>query len=254
MRLPTPPPAEPSPSPVQTYLPTYLPTLPVAQAAPVVPPKNPEPVPDYKIPKFDLRVEELAHPGAVLFFALIHPTEALTEAVLASYKWLYTPETAPTNVEKITLVLRTMQGVAYTTGSHTEKEIHFSLDHILNSIDRAKDEIIGVLVHEVVHCYQHNAKGTAPGGLIEGVADFVRLNENLAPPHWKPRGGDQWDAGYDLTAYFLDWIDKRYGENSIKKLNLLLKDREWNEDVLLKEVTGRTVSQAWTVYCESLEK
>jgi len=146
-----------------------LPTPPLlAQAAPVPPPKEPEP--NYKIPKFDIRVQDLAHPGAVVFFALIHPTEALTDAVLASYQWLYTPGTTPTNVEKITLILREMDGVAYTTGSHTEKEIHFSLDHILNSIDRAKDEINGVLVHEVVHCYQHNAKGTAPGGLIEGIA------------------------------------------------------------------------------------
>lgn len=71
-----------------------LPTPPLAEAAPVPPPKKPEP--NYKIPKFDLRVEDLAHPGAVVFFALIHPTEALTDAVLASYQWLYTLDTVPT--------------------------------------------------------------------------------------------------------------------------------------------------------------
>jgi hypothetical protein len=63
-----------------------------------------------------------------------------------------------------------MDGIAYTTGSHTEKEIHFSLDYILSSKNRAKDEIEGVLTHEAVHCFQYNAKGTAPGGLIEGIA------------------------------------------------------------------------------------
>jgi hypothetical protein len=42
-----------------------------------------------------------------------------------------------------------MEGVAYTFGSHSEKEIHFSLDHIVNSAFRARDEINGVLVHEV---------------------------------------------------------------------------------------------------------
>ena len=51
-----------------------------------------------------------------------------------------------------------------------QKEIHFSLNHIKNSESRAKDEINGVLTHEVVHCFQYNAKGTAPGGLIEGIA------------------------------------------------------------------------------------
>ena len=63
-----------------------------------------------------------------------------------------------------------MPGVAYTHGSNTDKEIHLSLDHISRSAARARGEIMGVLVHEVVHCFQYNAKGTAPGGLIEGIA------------------------------------------------------------------------------------
>jgi hypothetical protein len=71
-----------------------------------------------------------------------------------------------------------MDGVAYTHGSHTSKEIHFSLDHIKNSESRAKGEIDGVLTHEVVHCFQNNAKGTAPGGLIEGVAGKLRSIES----------------------------------------------------------------------------
>jgi hypothetical protein len=53
------------------------------------------------------------------------------------------------SVESILLVLRPMDGVAYTFGSAAEKEIHFSLDHIVNCASRARDEIMGVLVHEV---------------------------------------------------------------------------------------------------------
>lgn len=68
------------------------------------------------------------------------------------------------------LILRSMPGVAYTTGDAQNKEIYFSLDYIEQSASRAHDEILGVLVHEVVHCYQYDAKGTCPGGLIEGVA------------------------------------------------------------------------------------
>jgi hypothetical protein len=36
-----------------------------------------------------------------------------------------------------------------------------------------------------VHCLQWDAHKTCPGGLIEGVADWVRLNCDLSPPHWK---------------------------------------------------------------------
>ena len=63
-----------------------------------------------------------------------------------------------------------MDGVAYTTGSETTKEIHFSCQHIANSVQRCANEIRGVLVHEVVHCYQYNGQGTCPSGLIEGIA------------------------------------------------------------------------------------
>jgi len=67
-----------------------------------------------------------------------------------------------------------MEGVAYTFGTNENKEIHFSLDYIKSSAKRAHDEIMGVLVHEVVHCYQYNAYATCPGGLIEGMAGESR--------------------------------------------------------------------------------
>lgn len=71
-----------------------------------------------------------------------------------------------------------MPGVAHTFGSPTQKEIHFSLDHIRNSESRAKDEILGVLVHEMVHCYQYNGQGKCPGGLIEGIAGLADLSHS----------------------------------------------------------------------------
>ncbi len=64
-----------------------------------------------------------------------------------------------------------MPGVAHTFGSDIYKEIHFSLDHIKNSEARAKDEILGVLTHEMVHCFQFTGVDTPfPGGLGEGIA------------------------------------------------------------------------------------
>jgi len=145
-----------------------------------------------------------------------------------------------------------MDGIAYTTGSHSEKEIHFSLDYIAELRNRAKDEIEGVLTHEVVHCFQYNAKGTAPGGLIEGIADYVRLRAGFTPPHWTRTGGDKWDAGYQTTGYFLDWIENRYGKGTVQELNEGIKEREWDEK-MIKEVTGRKVGKLWKIYCAYLE-
>lgn len=57
-----------------------------------VPPKDPS------WPQFDLRVEDLAHPGVSIFFEAVQPLAALRNAIIASYKWLYTPDTAPTKL------------------------------------------------------------------------------------------------------------------------------------------------------------
>ena len=151
-----------------------------------------------------------------------------------------------------------MGGVAYTTGSDLDtdhKEIHFSLDYI-NGIPpaRQKDEIQGVLVHEMVHCWQWNAVGTAPGGLIEGIADFVRLKAGLSPPHWKKEGGGQWDAGYQHTGYFLEWIESACGEHSVRKINLALKDKKYEEDDFWEQLFGKKVALLWKEYEGSLVK
>ncbi|KAF8140462.1 hypothetical protein EV363DRAFT_350156 [Boletus edulis] len=212
----------------------------------------PSALPSCHIPNFVLRIEDLNHQGAAIFLNNFH-RDILLSAVEASYTWLYTPLTAPTHVEKITLVLRSFEGVAYTFGSDTDKEIHLSLDYVVSAVSRARDEITGVLVHEVVHCYQYNAKDTCPAGFIEGIADFVRLNAGYAPPHWEVSGGDRWDAGYSTTAYFLDWVEKRCGKGSVRKLNAYMKDQTYDPHIFVT-VTGDTVDTLWCLYCEHLER
>jgi hypothetical protein len=72
-----------------------------------------------------------------------------------------------------------MDGVAYTSGTQTDKVINFSLDHINNSASHAHAEISGVLTHEVVHCFQYNGKAKCPGGLIEGIAGQSDLMSDI---------------------------------------------------------------------------
>lgn len=78
--------------------------------------------------------------------------------------------------------------------------------------------------------------------------DWVRLRASLAPPHWKPKPGEKWDAGYDATAFFLEWLEQRYGAGTVREINGLMKGRKYQE-VIFKEVTGRKVDKLWAIYC-----
>ncbi|KXG49042.1 Uncharacterized protein family, basic secretory protein [Penicillium griseofulvum] len=209
-------------------------------------------------PKLRLHVQDLRHPASSAFLTLLPDVASTLDKALTNIiKYLYTsppklentqqpfftPSIPPTR--SVTVFLRDYSGVAYTTGTELDdahKEIHVSLPYIQHctSGPSAKDdplhELVGVLTHELVHCYQHTAPPSSsdhsskeiprpPGGLIEGIADFVRLKAGLEPPHWKrplsaAERPPKWDMGYQHTAYFLAWIeDVRVGRGAVGMLN-----------------------------------
>jgi hypothetical protein len=149
-----------------------------------------------------------------------------------------------------------MGGVAYTTGLDIDddhKEIHLSTDYINSVPDgRKKEEMQGVIVHEMVHCWQHSALGTAPGGLIEGIADWVRLKAGFAPPHWKRRGDSEWDAGYERTGYFLEWLEEAHGADVVRRINDGLRNCKYESDDFWHACCGKTVEHLWKDYKASL--
>ncbi|PSS29644.1 hypothetical protein PHLCEN_2v2792 [Hermanssonia centrifuga] len=57
------------------------------------PPSDPQA--DWPIPQLVIRVDDLGHPGAKLFFEQCKPYDALRDAIVAVYCWLYTTETVP---------------------------------------------------------------------------------------------------------------------------------------------------------------
>lgn len=159
------------------------------------------------------------------------------------------PRYTPPPTRSVTVILEDMPGVAYTKGTDLDddhKEIHFSLGYI-EGVRRAPAsassssgptggghhgggdvagayEIEGVLVHELVHCFQYNGRGGCPGGLVEGIADWVRLEARLGAPHWrKDTVPDRWDQGYERTAYFLAWLEGKFGRGTVRRMNEALR-------------------------------
>lgn len=209
-------------------------------------------------------------PTTLITSPLATPTPTTTPA-------LPTPAPVPTilspqEVRSITLVLEAMDGVAYTTGTSLDeahKEIHLSLSYchsILrnnpNNPTALAHELLGVTTHESVHCFQHTCHDTAPAGLIEGIADYVRLKAGRAPAHWKrfpadrERRGEKWDEGYQKTAWFLEWCERETGlvGRGVCLLNKAMREGKWREGECWRKCFGEGVETMWERYCEGWEE
>ncbi|XP_021294672.1 uncharacterized protein LOC110424434 [Herrania umbratica] len=115
--------------------------------------------------------------------------------------------------------------------------------------DQLKPEFNGVLYHEMTHVWQWDGNGQQDktlGGLIEGIADFVRLKANYVPAGWaQPGQGDKWYDGYSVTARFLDYCEGlRIG--FVAELNRIMKDG-YSIDFFF-QLLDKTVDQLWSDY------
>ncbi|KAJ6716549.1 BASIC SECRETORY PROTEASE [Salix koriyanagi] len=146
------------------------------------------------------------------------------------------------DIQTVNLFIDVMGRVAYAVNN----EIHVSDSYIGGYSGDVKKEITGVLYHEMAHIWQWNGNGQAPGGLIEGIADFVRLKANYAPSHWvQPGQGDKWDQGYDVTAKFLDYCNG-LRNGFVAELNK--KMRTGYSAQYFVDLLGKTVDQLWVDY------
>ncbi|KAI9805060.1 MAG: hypothetical protein M1825_000894 [Sarcosagium campestre] len=239
----------------QSACPTPAPDLPESDTE-IRPASQKRPV---RPPKLLLKVSDLCCTGSLELLSAINAGTALSDAVTCVLDCLYSDDSTlipPTR--SVTLVLRSMSGVAYTTGKDIDqdhKEIHLSTDYIKQiSAHRKREEITGVLTHEMVHCWQWSANGTAPGGLIEGIADWVRLRAGYAPPHWERKADGEWDSGYQHTAYFLDYLEFRFGKSTVPRMNAALRDRKYREGKFWTRLFRRPVAELWGDYKSWLEQ
>lgn len=217
----------------------------------------------FPIPKIRLHLNELNHEGTSIFLSAFHGAEDLETQIQNVLNALYTPSCHRPGTRSVTLVLRELDGVAYTTGLDLDgdhKEIHINLNYILKvskgkGKDAVRHEILGVVCHELVHCFQWNARGTCPGGLIEGIADWVRLRAGLAAKHWRQEAGGKWDGGYQHTGYFLQYLEDRFGRGTVRRMNGCLRGKEWDEGKVFGECCdGMKVGELWEAYGEELKR
>lgn len=220
----------------------------------------------FPTPLLRLELRDLAHEGASIFLSHIHGNEDLEAQVQNVLNLLYfspsdkVPSAHRPPTRSVTFIIRAFEGVAYTTGLDLDsdhKEINISADYITRCARNGdkRHELLGVICHELVHCFQWNAEGSCPGGLIEGIADWVRLRAGLGAAHWKQEASGEWDGGYQKTGYFLEWLEQKYGEGLVRRLNECLREGEYDGEKVFGECCkGGKVEELWKAYREDLEK
>lgn len=252
---------------IPTYFQQQQPTMSPAISKPA--PQSPSPttttIPIIRKHKFTtpllrLELRDLAHEGASIFLSTIHGHEDLSTQVQNVLNLLYySPAETPTT-RSVTFIVHAFDGVAYTTGLELDddhKEIHINATYIKNCARGGdkRHELLGVICHELVHCFQWNAEGSCPGGLIEGVADWVRLRAGLGAVHWKQEASGEWDCGYQKTGYFLEWLEQKFGEGTVRRLNGCLREGKYDGGKVFGECCeGGKVEELWEAYRKELEK
>jgi hypothetical protein len=184
--------------------------------------------------------------GASFDDAVPDPEALMLEVTTTLCEVLYRSPDEPRTPDSITLHVYSFDGVANAGGEN----INLSTRHLANyDGDALLEEITGVLVHEATHLYQYN---DGPGGLIEGIADYVRIEAGHHSLDRRNPGGS-WDDGYTTTGFFISWLDDQYPDFGYR-LNLTLTrddDEDWSEQAF-EELTGKSVETLWQEYQDDL--
>lgn len=130
--------------------------------------------------------------------------------------------------------------------STIDSNIRLNADYLQGYYGDVKSEFTGILYHESTHVWQWTGQGSTPIGLINGIADYVRLTAGWPASDWGMRGsGYRWDEGYEVTAYFLEYCEGMM-EGFVSKLNAMMKDY-YSEDFFIV-LLGKSVDELWSEY------
>lgn len=207
-------------------------------------------------PEIEFQNDEADGDGAMFDQVIDDPEGTLAEIACQVCTILYRdPSEVTKEPDTIRLRIYDFEGVANAGGGN----INFSSRHIANydEPDDARFEYLGVLIHEVTHLYQFDDGG---GGLVEGMADFVRIRAGHHRMNRRSPGG-AWTDAYTTSGFFFSWLAGPGGLQTDGRMpsdpdigwaiNKQMKD-SWSEQVFVDRL-GADVDTLWEQYQDALE-
>jgi hypothetical protein len=180
--------------------------------------------------------------GQLFQTTLGDPAPLMQEASRRICRLLYHQAAEVPQRPTVKLVVEKKRGIAYS--SHGE--IHASSGYFAHyTRGDVRQEILGVLHHELTHLWQSGGKSW----VIEGIADYVRFRTGYFPVTNRHPGG-RYDSSYQVTGFFFDWLETR-SPGFVYRLNQRLRQERFS-DAWFAELTGTPVEPLWAEYQASL--
>ncbi|KAL3739943.1 hypothetical protein ACJRO7_021251 [Eucalyptus globulus] len=96
-------------------------------------------------------------------------------------------------------------GRSFVIATTNRSQILVNADYLQTFPGNSTDEFTGIVYFTSGLVWERTGNGTAPAGLMTGIAVYMRLTSGWEYKGWPRRGsGLRWDEGYAITANFLE--------------------------------------------------
>ncbi|OAB39102.1 hypothetical protein PMSD_03995 [Paenibacillus macquariensis subsp. defensor] len=206
-------------------------------------------------PIVDLRNLDTVGNGYLFEQALPNYQQEITAIIRDIVSTLYdNPKKISNNPKKIIIEILDEPGIAWADSANAKLGVssRYLKDYYESSKNPNstpfREELIGMLYHELTHVYQFNGNGSFPGYMSEGLADGVRLEYGYHDRYSAGPGGN-WDGSYSTTGNFLLWIIEHKQKPRFLR-DITASQVNWTPEAF-KSITGEDVNSLWDQYQQS---
>jgi len=224
----------------------------------------------YTKPIVSFTVLEPEHAGQVAFERVMPDMEAMIHEIsLSVAKILYHDVTEIPLFKTVRFETGLYDFPAAKSGTDQDMILYMDVNHlanVANNGDQAlRDEILGMLWHELTHGYNNSpnsgqyAAGNEYHSYLEGLADYIRIKAGY---NEHKRGGIKWidswnEDAYNQTSFFLEWVaNSHLNTDFIYLFNKAAGElEEWSFDAAFKGIFGehRGIDVVFAQYQEYLK-